>query len=255
LGAACVACKTHKYRCDHTGNPKLETMTVIRPNAESEGEAVVDRKSKKRQAESPVPPKKVKKVAVKVEKTKASGVKNKGTRAAPKIVDITDSEEVEVKVKVEQPKASGTKGKTGGTKGKAGGTKGKARQVESSDSEEEVEQPKASGTKGKAGGTKGKGKRAVPKSKAIVPESSEEEDVAMEVDDKGSDEGERKPKRARLTKGKSGYSYSYSFVNIFFQISITRSGLPCLRSESRRSTRSLKWRIAQASGWTPSKAA
>ena len=74
LGAACLGCKSHKYGCDHTGKKNLTTMWVVRLApvkdwVEEELEEVVERKGRKRLADSPVRTTKGK-VKVKVEKPK-----------------------------------------------------------------------------------------------------------------------------------------------------------------------------------------
>jgi hypothetical protein len=99
MGGACQACYDKKYKCEHTGHRKLETMWAIRGAAlsDSEVEIVEDRKGKKRKAVSPVPPRK-RQVTVKVEKAE----KPKKSRAKVK------EEKTREKV-AEKPKASGSK--------------------------------------------------------------------------------------------------------------------------------------------------
>ena len=87
LGAACLGCKSHKYGCGHTGKKKLATMWVVRPapvkdlveEESEESEEVVERKGRKRLANSPVQTTKGKgKGKVKVEKPKPRPTEKKG---------------------------------------------------------------------------------------------------------------------------------------------------------------------------------
>lgn len=85
VGAACVGCKTHKYKCNKTGQRKEETMVVTRPESDSDSEVEVvserkgkgkkkqeavegDRKAKRRRGGSLERPKKAREVKVKLEK-------------------------------------------------------------------------------------------------------------------------------------------------------------------------------------------
>jgi hypothetical protein len=124
VGAACVGCKAHKYKCDKTGQRHEKTMEVTRPEPDPEVEVVEERKGKKREvveedrkgkrrrAEATGKAKKAKEVKVKVEKvekpkpkptvrnTRAkAGVKtpavveSSGAEDEPIVVDLEDSEE------------------------------------------------------------------------------------------------------------------------------------------------------------------
>jgi len=125
VGAACLSCKGHNYKCDKTDQTDMKTMWVRRPAKESdvvvvvEEDRQVDRKGKKRQAESPVAvkPKKVRvkvekaeKVekpratkAEKAEKSRATKSKGKAKQRAPKTsLMVVDSSEAEEAMEVDE---------------------------------------------------------------------------------------------------------------------------------------------------------
>jgi hypothetical protein len=82
VGAACLACKQHKYKCDKTGSKNEKTMMVTRPASDFESEAEEERRGKKRRAESPLPAKKatrVKKEKETAKKKEKEKEKEKGT--------------------------------------------------------------------------------------------------------------------------------------------------------------------------------